>query len=77
MAKAETRCIGPTPALRSWLRREVLPQIATRSAPGSARPRRFDGQLSRTQAEKAAENSAGLIRFIRIVSHRSPGTPSA
>ena len=69
MAKAETRWIGAAPARRSWLRREVFPSIATRSA--------RSGQLSRTQSEKAAENSAGLIRFIRIVSHRSPGTPCA
>ena len=36
-----------------------------------------DGQLSRTQSAKAAANSAGLIRFIRMVSQRSPGTPCA
>ena len=33
------------------------------------------GQLSRTQSAKAAAKSAGLIRFIRMVSQRSPGTP--
>ena len=67
VAKAETRCSGAAPWLRSWLRREVLPSIATRPA--------FSGQLSRTQAAKAAAKSAGLIRFIRMVSQRSPGTP--
>jgi hypothetical protein len=41
--------------------------MATRSA--------FPGQLSRTQPAKAAAKSAGLIRFIRMVSQRSPGTP--
>ena len=67
VAKAETRCSGAVPALRSWLRREVLPSMATRSA--------FSGQLSRTQAVKAAANSPGSMRFIRMVSQRSPGTP--
>jgi hypothetical protein len=67
VAKAETRCSGAAPAARSWLRREVFPSIATSPA--------LSGQLSRTQSENAAENSAGSIRFIRIVSQRSPGTP--
>jgi hypothetical protein len=67
VAKAETRCSGAAPAARSWLRREVLPSMAMSPA--------FCGQLSRTQSAKAAEKSAGLMRFIRIVSQRSPGTP--
>ena len=67
VAKAETKWIGPASAPRSWLRREVLPSIATTSG----RP----GQASRTQALKAAENRAGLMRFIRMASHRPPGTP--
>ena len=67
VAKAETRWSGAAPAPRSWLRREVLPSIATRSA--------FSGQLSQTQPAKAAANRPGLIRFIRMVSQRSPGTP--
>ncbi len=69
VAKAETRCRGPAPAARSWLRREVLPSMATRDA--------FSGQLSRTQAAKAAEKRPGSMRFIRMVSQRSPGTPLA
>ena len=69
VAKAETGWIGPASARRSWLRREVLPSIATTSG--------RSGQASRTRAEKAAWNSPGLIRFIRMVSHRPPGTPSA
>lgn len=69
VAKAETRCSGAPPALRSWLRREVFPSIATRPA--------LSGQISRTQSVKAALKSAGLIRFIRMVSQRSPGTPCA
>ena len=36
VAKAETRCSGAAPWLRSWLRREVLPSIATRA--GLLRP---------------------------------------
>jgi len=40
VAKAETRWSGAWPALRSWLRREVLPSIAIRSA--------RSGQTSRT-----------------------------
>ena len=35
----------------------------------------LSGHASRTQAVKAAENNAGLIRFIKSVSHRPPGTP--
>ena len=31
VAKAETRCSGALPVLRSWLRREVLPSMATKS----------------------------------------------
>jgi hypothetical protein len=67
VAKAETRWIGATPAARSWLRREVLPSMATKSG--------RSGQVLRTQAVNAAENRAGLIRFIRMVSQRPPGTP--
>ena len=33
------------------------------------------GQVSRTQAMNAAENSLGLMRFINWVSQRAPGTP--
>jgi hypothetical protein len=67
VAKAETRCSGPAPSARSWLRREVLPSMATNSG--------RSGQQARTQSLKQAENSAGLIRFIRIVSQRPVGTP--
>jgi hypothetical protein len=58
---------GLAPKARSWLRREVLPSMATKSG-------RL-GLVPRTQAVKAAENSAGLMRFIRMVSQRPPGTP--
>ncbi len=67
LANAETRWRGAAPSARPWLRREVLPQVVT----NSERP----GQASRTQAVKAAENRAGLMRFIRIVSQRPPGMP--
>jgi hypothetical protein len=67
VAKAETRCSGARPMLLSWLRREVLPSMATK--PG------LSGQVSRTQAVKASANSSGSMRFIRMVSQRPPGTP--
>ena len=67
VAKAETRCSGPLSPAWSWLRREVLPSMAM--SPGRS------GQVSRTQAVKAAENNAGLILFINCVSQRPPGTP--
>jgi hypothetical protein len=51
LAQAETRCSGERPLARSWLRREVLPSIATMSGAASRRPS--------TQAAKAARNSAG------------------
>ena len=46
---------------------DVPPSIATQAA----RP----GHTSRTQAVKAAWKRAGLMRFIRMVSQRPPGTP--
>jgi hypothetical protein len=55
------------PVARLWLRRAVLPSMATWSG--------RSGQVSRTQDVKASENSAGSMRFIRMVSQRSPGTP--
>jgi hypothetical protein len=58
VAKAETRCKVSRPTARSWVRREVLPSIATISG--------RSGQFSRTQAVKSAENRAGLIRLIRL-----------
>jgi hypothetical protein len=67
VANAETRWIASSPAARSWVRRDVLPSIATKSG--------RSGQALRTQAVKTAGNSAGLRRFIRIVSQRPPGTP--
>ena len=42
----------PAPALRSWLRREVLPSIATREA--------FSGQLSRTQCGEGGGEERGV-----------------
>src|SRR5271166_2239912 len=48
VAKAETRCSACLPCPRSWLRREVLPSMATKSG--------LFGQASRTHAMKAAEN---------------------
>src|SRR3954447_8541582 len=58
VAKAETRCSAWRPALRSWLRREVLPSMAIRSG--------ASGLTSRAQAIKQAENSAGSSRFISV-----------
>ncbi|ESY46353.1 hypothetical protein X744_29765 [Mesorhizobium sp. LNJC372A00] len=58
---------GVLSALLSWLRREVLPSMATKSG--------LSGQVSRTQALKAAENRDGLMRFIRMVNQRPPGRP--
>ena len=73
VAKAETRCSGAFPALLSWLRREVLPILGL--DPGMATKSGLSGQISRTQAVKASENSPGSMRFIRMVSQRPPGTP--
>jgi hypothetical protein len=67
VAKAETSWIGAASAARSWLRREILPSMATKSG--------RSGQASRAQAVMAAENSAGLSRLIRMVNQRPPGTP--
>src|SRR4051794_26206959 len=67
VAKAETRCSGGVPVARSWLRREVLPSMATNSG--------RSGQDARTQAVKAAANRPGLMRFINGVNQRPPGTP--
>ena len=53
--------------LRSWLRREVLPSMATRSG----RP----GQHSATQEEKQAANRSGSIRFITVRSQSAHGMP--
>jgi hypothetical protein len=66
-AKAETRCRGARSSALSWLRREVLPSMAS----GSMR----SGHTTCTQALKACENKVGLRRFIKIVSQRSPGMP--
>ena len=66
-AKAETMWIGSLAFFLEPERREVLPSMATWSGPS--------GQVSRTQDVKAPENSAGSMRFIRMVSQRSPGTP--
>src|SRR6266849_7614758 len=46
VAKADTRCRAFWPVLRLWLRREVLPSIATRSS--------LSGQHSATHDEKQA-----------------------
>ena len=51
------------------------PVAADRRGPSMATSPTLSGQLSRTHPAKAAANSAGLIRFIRMVSQRSPGTP--
>ena len=50
-----------------WLRREVLPSIAT----NSGRP----GQQLATQARKAPEKTAGSIRFISERSQSAQGMP--
>jgi len=67
VAKAETRCSGGRPALRSWLRRDVLPSMATRSA--------CCGQHSATQARKQAENRSGSTRFNSVRSQSTQGMP--
>jgi hypothetical protein len=67
MAEADAKCSGGAPVRLSWLRREVLPSVATNSG--------RSGQVSRTQAVKAAENRVGSMRLIGMVSQRPPGTP--
>lgn len=51
VAKAETKCSGARPALRSWLRREVLPSMATKSG--------WSG-VSRTHGGEAGREQAGI-----------------
>jgi hypothetical protein len=67
VAKADTRCRAFWPVLRLWLRREVLPSIATRSS--------FSGQHSATHDEKQAMNRSGLMRFITERSQSVHGMP--
>ncbi len=67
VANAETTCRGALSWPRSWLRREVLPSMVTSSG--------RSGQQALTQLVKQAENNAGLIRFIMIVSQRPLGMP--
>src|SRR6266852_3931689 len=55
------------PVLRLWLRREVLPSIATRWS--------LSGQHSATQEEKQAWNRSGLMRFITVRSQSAQGMP--
>ena len=54
VANADTRCRAFCPRLRSWLRREVLPSMATSSG--------LLGQHSATHDEKQAANRSGSIR---------------
>ena len=61
------RALRPVMAATRGLAVDVLPSMATSAG--------RSGQVWRTQAVKAAENSAGLIRFISKVSQRPPGTP--
>src|ERR1700719_3102229 len=58
VANADTKCRAFCPRLWSWLRREVLPSMATRSG--------LSGQHSATHDEKQAANSSGSIRFITV-----------
>src|SRR3954452_9942088 len=51
LAQAETRCRGPRPLPRAWVRRGVLPSTATRSGSASRRPS--------TQRVKQPLNSSG------------------
>lgn len=67
VAKAETRCSGGRSDLRSWLRREVLPSMATRSA--------CCGQHWATQEQKQAENKSGSTRFNSVRSQSTQGMP--
>jgi hypothetical protein len=55
------------PVLRLWLRREVLPSIATRSS--------WPGQHASTHDEKQARNKSGLMRFITQRSQSANGMP--
>src|SRR4051812_18388397 len=67
VAKAETRCSACLPAPRSWLRREVLPSMATSWG--------ASGQVSRTQLMKQVENTSGSTRFISVRSQSAQGMP--
>ena len=67
VAKADTRCRAFWPRFRSWLRREVLPSIATR--PG------LSGQHSATHDEKQAANRSGSIRFMTVRNQSAQGMP--
>ena len=60
--------VAPARVLRSWLRREVLPSIATRATPAS-------GRCSFAQAVKQAVNRSGSTRFITTRSQSSQGMP--
>jgi hypothetical protein len=57
VATAETRCSGALPALRSWLRREVLPSMATKSG--------LSDHVWRTHKVKASEKSARIDKVHR------------
>lgn len=63
-AKEGTRCSGAHLHYACGYD-EVLPSMVIREA--------FPGQVSRTRSTKAAAKSAGLIRFIWIVSQRGSG----
>jgi hypothetical protein len=67
VAKAETRCSALRPFLRSWLRREVLPSMATRSG--------RSGQQAATHDEKQAANRSGSTRFMTVRSQSAHGIP--
>src|SRR3954454_13670908 len=67
VAQAETRCKGPRPLLRAWLRREVLPSMAMRSGSASRRPS--------TQLTKQALNSPGSSAASTSPSVSWLGTP--
>src|SRR5215210_6543001 len=67
VTKAETRWSAYLPAPRSWLRREVLPSMATSLG--------ASGQVSCTHLMKQVENTSGSTRFISVRSQSAQGTP--
>ena len=67
VAQAETRCKGPRPLPRAWLRREVLPSMAMMSGSASRRPS--------TQQAKQALNRPGSSAAITSPSVSWLGMP--
>jgi hypothetical protein len=68
VAKADTKCRAFWPVFQLWLRRKVLPSIATQWS--------LPGQHSATHDEKQTMNRSGSIRFITVRSQSAQGMPS-